>query len=322
MKTLLGAPLTRTQAIVAAVEAVLRYEVVDVFTDRPYAGNPLAVVLGADELSTTQLQALAREFNLSETAFPMAVDAGGVGGPGGEGSPDYVARIFTPEVELPFAGHPSIGTAWVLASQRRIPTGRVVQRCGAGDLPLDVAVADGRPSTVTLTGGAPTVSAPLDGPDSERLLAAVGLAFEDLAGVASHRAGAGLEWAYLTVRAEAVARAVGEVAAMRALGDLAPAGIYLHAVDGADVHARAFAGDVGVVEDPATGSAALGLGVHLVACGLAVGEGTTPYVIRQGLEMGRPSTLYGEVDALSGTATVVRVAGRVVPVASGTIRVP
>lgn len=299
---------------------VLAYEVVDVFTDRPYAGNPLAVVLGADALSGAQMQALAREFNLSETAFPLAVDPAGADCAG----IDYRLRIFTPEVELPFAGHPSVGTAWVLARLGRVPAGRVVQRCGAGDLPLVVEPGPGR---VTLTGSAPTVGEPLD---AFRLLAAVRLSPADLAGPAPRQAGTGLRWTYLTVHDDAVARAVSDVAAMRAVADLAPAGIYVHsweaghARDGAGglAHARGFAGDLGVVEDPATGSAALGLGVHLVAGGVLAGEGTTRYVVRQGVDMGRPSTLYGEVDAAAGAAVRCRVAGDVAAVASGTIRVP
>jgi len=87
------------------VSPSLDYEVVDVFTDNAFTGNPPAVVLGADGLSTAQLQAVAREFDLSETAFPMAPPA----------CADYEMRIFTPRIELPFAGHPSMGAPWVLA---------------------------------------------------------------------------------------------------------------------------------------------------------------------------------------------------------------
>ncbi|MDP9418511.1 MAG: PhzF family phenazine biosynthesis isomerase, partial [Actinomycetota bacterium] len=111
----------------------LRYEIVDVFTERAFAGNPLAVVLDGESLTAEQMQALAREFNLSETAFPLASH-----------DVDYALRIFTPQVELPFAGHPSVGAAWVLASSGRIGTGEVVQRCGAGDLPLSVEPGPGR----------------------------------------------------------------------------------------------------------------------------------------------------------------------------------
>lgn len=97
--------------------AWLAYEVVDVFTGTPFAGNPLAVVLDADGLSTTGMQALAAEFHLSETAFPVRAAPGA----------DYGLRIFTPATELPFAGHPSIGAACVLRRLGRIPAGRVVQ---------------------------------------------------------------------------------------------------------------------------------------------------------------------------------------------------
>ena len=153
----------------------LPYHVVDVFTDRPYAGNPLAVVLGADDLPTAALQAVAREFNLSETAFPMDSDRA-----------DYRVRIFNPGTELPFAGHPSIGTAWLLARLGRIRTGPVVQECGAGLLPVTVTAAG-----ATLTGGPATVGPPLD---PAPLLAATGLERGSLSGAAPARAaGAGRE---------------------------------------------------------------------------------------------------------------------------------
>ena len=102
----------------------LTYDIVDVFTDRPFAGNQLAVVHGADELSTEQCQALAREFGFSESTFPA------LGGrPTGA---EYATRIFTPEQEIPFAGHPTLGTAWVLRSRGRLTADEVTQVCGAG----------------------------------------------------------------------------------------------------------------------------------------------------------------------------------------------
>lgn len=139
----------------------LPYEVVDVFTETAYAGNPLAVVLDADGLSTGQLQAIAGEFNLSETAFPLS-----------SGRADYRLRIFTPHIELPFAGHPSVGAAHTLARLGRIRSGAVVQDCGAGLLPVDVD-----PAGATLTGGQPEVGPSLD---AAVLLAAVGLGVGDL----------------------------------------------------------------------------------------------------------------------------------------------
>lgn len=285
----------------------LDYEVVDVFTDTAFSGNPLAVVLGADALATEALQALAREFALSETAFPMAPPDGA----------DYRLRIFTPSVELPFAGHPSVGAAWVLARRGVLAPGRVVQACGAGLLPL-VVEPDGGP--VTLTGGTPSY-----GPEllSQSVVTAAGLRPEDLLG-AVRVAGCGLSFGYLQVRGGALERVALDVSALRrALPFDGPlGGLCVFAWDGAAARARVFAYDAGVDEDPATGSAALGLGVHLVASGLLPADGETAYEVVQGVDMGRPSRLSCVVTAAGGAAVSVRVTGSVVPVATGTIRVP
>lgn len=284
-----------------AAMATLSYEIVDVFTDVPYAGNPLAVVLDADELDTGQLPALAREFNLSETAFPLRSERA-----------DYRLRIFTPSTELPFAGHPSVGAAHTLARLGRIPAGDVVQECGAGLLPVHVT-ADG----ARLTGGRPGLGEPLD-PD--HLLRAAGLGEHDLDPVAPPRtAGCGLDFAYLPVRADALARTIPDVAGLRGL---APAtGLCVVHWAGSSARLRMFAADIGVSEDPATGSAALGLGVWLAGGGL-LADGETAYRVRQGVEMGRPSTLDCVVTVEDGRAVGTTVAGSVVPVARGEIRVP
>jgi trans-2,3-dihydro-3-hydroxyanthranilate isomerase len=278
----------------------LAYHVVDVFAAGPYAGNPLAVVLGADDLPTESLQAIAREFNLSETAFPMASERGA----------DYRVRIFTPVSELPFAGHPSVGTAWLLADLGRIPRGDVIQDCGAGLLPVTVTDAG-----AAVTGGAATVGEPIDpGP----VLAAVGLDAASLSGLAPVRAaGAGLEWTYLPV----TEAAVGQVAADWAVMERAVPGTGVVVLAWADgvAHVRALTSHG--FEDPATGSAALGLGVYLVATGV-LPDGTTDYRIEQGAEIGRPSTLYGTVTADGGTVSTVRVRGDVVPIAIGEITPP
>jgi len=273
----------------------LDYVVVDVFTDTPYAGNPLAVVLGAEGLGRGQLQALAREFALSETAFalPPTVPAA-----------DYRLRIFTPEVELPFAGHPSVGSAWVLRALGRLGAAESVQECGAGLLP--VAVCD---RGASLAGGTPSVGDPLD---PAPLLSAVGLGradIADLAGPPPRAAGAGLSFGYLPVRRDAVDRAVPDLAALRRLG--LQGGLSVASYDDGLAYARVFAAGVGVAEDPATGSAALGLGVWLVASGLAEGEGGTEYVVAQGVAMGRPSRLRCRVEAAGSRAVRVTVAGEV-----------
>jgi len=279
--------------------STLAYEVVDVFTTTPFAGNPLAVVLDADDLSTEQLQSIAREFNLSETAFPLAAAEGST----------YSLRIFTPTTELPFAGHPSVGSAWVLHRLGRIDAGPNVQSCGAGLLPVDIG------DTVTLSGGEPSVSEPMA---SAPLLEALGLSGADLAGPAPRWAGVGIDFAFLVVRPEALAEARVDAPRVAALGR---SGISLVSWDGEVARCRVFPGGVGVLEDPATGSAALGLGVYLHAAGL-LGDGTHAYTVQQGYEMGRPSTLQCQLTVAAGVVTASTVSGSVVPIARGEIRVP
>jgi trans-2,3-dihydro-3-hydroxyanthranilate isomerase len=284
----------------------LTYHVVDVFTDRAYAGNPLAVVLDADALSAEQMLALAREFNLSETAFPLRDDEA-----------DYHLRIFTPGGELPFAGHPSVGTAWLLASLGRIVAGPVVQRCGAGLLPLLVS-GEG----ATLTAGTPSAGPPLD---AAPFLAALGLSAADAGGAPPRVCSTGLVQAFVEVAsADAVRRVVLDTAALASAAgpDVDTVSVFAWDAASSTAHTRVFAPSVGVPEDPATGSAGAAFGAWLAASGYVAADGETPYVVTQGAEIGRPSRIEGTVVTKAGAAVECRVSGGVVPVASGTIRVP
>jgi trans-2,3-dihydro-3-hydroxyanthranilate isomerase len=278
----------------------LPYHVVDVFTDRPFAGNPLAVVLDADDLPTPVLQDIAREFHLSETVFPLpSTDA------------DYLLRIFTPAQELPFAGHPSIGAAWLLAQQGRLPFGQVWQECGVGVLPIEVT-----PAGATLTGGPPSSGEPVDpGP----LLPLLGLAAPDAAGPPPRVASAGLPFLYLAVTPDAVGRLrqPEEAALERAVTGAGAAGlvVFAWAADQRRSHARVFVPGIG--EDPAAGSAAVGFGAYLAASGLIDPDGTTPYAVDQGAEIHRPSLLTCTVTCAGGAATRATVSGAVVQVATG-----
>ena len=283
----------------ATTAITLAYEVVDVFTETAFAGNPLAVVLDADALSTDQLQAVAREFNLSETAFPLRPPDGAT----------YGLRIFTPLTELPFAGHPSVGAAWVLHQRGRIEAGPNVQACGAGLLPVEVTS-----SGATLTGGASSFGEVLD---AAAVASSVGLPAEAVL-VPPRFAGCGIDFAYLVVDTAAVAAAVPQPAAILALGGT---GVSVVAWDGSVARCRVFPGGVGVPEDPATGSAALGLGVFLAASGL-LSDGEHDYTVEQGHEMGRPSTLRCTVSVVSGRAFTATVSGGVIPIARGEIRAP
>jgi trans-2,3-dihydro-3-hydroxyanthranilate isomerase len=285
------------------MSGMLDYRVVDVFTADAFAGNPLAVVLDADDLSTAQMQAIANEFNLSETTFPVAAKAD---------EATYQLRIFTPTNELPFAGHPSIGSAWVLRDLGRVTADRIIQECGAGLLPVSL---DG--DRATLTGGEPLLGEPID---PEPVLAAVGLGLRDMVGDAVRWAGVGIDFAFLHVRPECVARARPDLSALAAVGGASGVSVFSYVDDVA--HARVFAGGVGVIEDPATGSAALGLGVWLAAAGLVAPDGRTWYRVEQGAEIGRPSRLECVMRCTGGRAVELSVTGSVVPVAEGRIRIP
>jgi trans-2,3-dihydro-3-hydroxyanthranilate isomerase len=284
---------------------MLEYEVVDVFAPRAYAGNPLAVVFDTDDLTTEQCQALANEFHLSETSFLSAPTEPGA---------DYRVRIFTPSAELPFAGHPSVGAAHTLVRTGRLPAGTVRQECGVGV--LDLVVDD---DGALLTGGTPTLGgarAP------EALASAMGLSPSAVAGVPAHMAGCGLPFTYLAVQPGAVDRAVPDKAALDGLGVGEGVSVLSWDAGSATAYARVFAGDLSWDEDPATGSAALGTGVWLVATGLLGADGTSSYVVRQGEKIRRPSVLTCTVTASGGTASSATVQGAVVPIASGRIRVP
>jgi len=284
---------------------MLEYEVVDVFAPRAYAGNPLAVVFDADDLTTEQCQALANEFHLSETSFLSAPTAPAA---------DYRVRIFTPSAELPFAGHPSVGAAHTLVRTGRLSAGTVRQECGVGV--LDLVVDD---DGAVLTGGSPS----LGGPRSpEALASAMGLSPSVVAGVPAHMAGCGLPFTYLAVQPGAVDHAVPDKAALDGLGVGEGVSVLTWDAATSTAYARVFAGDLQWDEDPATGSAALGTGVWLVATGLLPGDGTSSYVVRQGEKMGRPSVLTCTVTAAGGAVSEATVQGTVLPIAAGRIRVP
>jgi trans-2,3-dihydro-3-hydroxyanthranilate isomerase len=288
-----------------------------VFTDRPLAGNQLAVVHGAGSLSTEQCQALAREFNFSESTFPSTPTRGD----------EYATRIFTPEQEIPFAGHPTLGTAWVLRSRGLLAEEAVTQVCGAGRIGVRF-----EGDTVRLTATPRDLVGPVPGDLVDELLSTLGLDPVDRAGEA-WVAGCGLSFVHLPVTDDAVVRARsggGTFAAyaerIRALGDVRDLidSVNLYAVSGTaprlEVHSRVFVPGAGVPEDPATGSAAAGLGMALVATGRLPDGGS--YDIRQGIEMGRPSAIAGRVEARNGVATLCHVGGSVRPVAAGEIEVP
>jgi trans-2,3-dihydro-3-hydroxyanthranilate isomerase len=284
----------------------LSYEVVDVFAPRPFSGNQLAVVLDAGGLSTEQCQALAAEFNYSESTFVSAPT---------DPAADYRVRIFTPHTELPFAGHPSVGTAHTLVRLGRLPAGVLRQECGAGVVAVEV---DGEGAR--LTGGTMSLR---PGPDVAALARAVGLDATDVTGRPASLVGCGIDFAQLEVRPGALPRAVPHPAELDELLPGVQGGVSVLEWDGASGAGtvRVFAAGLDWAEDPATGSAALGTGIWLAAEGLAA-DGVTEYRLAQGAAVGRPSELAGRVVVAGGELTEVSVAGAVRPIASGTVRLP
>lgn len=279
---------------------MLPFAIYDVFSDRAYAGNQLAVVFDGQDLTTAQMQAIALEFNFSETVFVLPAAAPGA---------DYLARIFTPAEELPFAGHPTIGAAIAAVASGRVEPngGTVVQECGAG---LMTVAVDG--GTAKLTSTAISVGPELD---PATAAAAIGLDPAKILGTPKN-ASAGLDHNFVRLADEDVP------AAADVPGHLEKVYLFSFASasetgDSNAVHARLFHRGVG--EDPATGSAAVALGVHLVDQGLISGDGVHAYEIAQGAEIGRPSTLHGEVVVENGAAVSVSVAGAAVKTAEGTL---
>jgi trans-2,3-dihydro-3-hydroxyanthranilate isomerase len=275
--------------------SMLPFAIYDVFSERPYAGNQLAVVYDGRDLTAAQMQAIALEFGYSETVFVLPPNADGA---------DYLARIFTPAEELPFAGHPTIGAALAAVQSGRVEAvgGKVVQECGAG---LMTVAVDG--GTAKLTSTAISTGPEID---PKTAAAAIGLDADRIIGTPKN-AGAGLDHNFVRL-ADADVPAAVDVP-----GHLDKVYLFSFDPETRAVHARLFHRGVG--EDPATGSAAVALGVHLVDQGLIGGDGVHAYEIAQGAEIDRPSRLYGEVEVVDGAAVSVSVTGAAVKVAEGTL---
>jgi trans-2,3-dihydro-3-hydroxyanthranilate isomerase len=277
----------------------LRYVVADVFTDRSLAGNQLAVFTDGRDVDDETMQALARELNLSETVFVLPAEDGG----------HARIRIFTPVTELPFAGHPVLGSAFVLGAPLQL--GEIRLETGAGVVPVALE-RDG----VRITFGWMAQPVPTWQPyaDADELLALLGI--ESQLPVELYELGPG--HVFVALRDEE------EVAALTpdfgALARLTPAGVNCFAGAGNRWKTRMFAPGSGVAEDPATGSAAGPLAIHLARHGrIAFGD---EIEISQGEEVGRPSTLYARAFGDGARIDRVEVGGSAVIVARGEFRLP
>ena len=297
----------------------LQFQTVDVFTGKQFAGNPLAVVLNAEGLPTEQMQAIAAEFNLAETTFVC---------PPKDSARTAEVRIFTPRYEMPFAGHPNVGTAFVLARAgvcygRPIHGDSVIFEEKAGLVPIEI-----------LRDGATVVGARLASPQllsigaeiaGELVASACGISPADIETI-HHRpciasCGAPFILAELKTRdalAAAMARSdvfLNEVSKQPAISIL----IYAQVNEGdIDIRARMFAPLHGIPEDPATGSANVAL-IGLLAKLRPEANLSLSKTIAQGVEMGRPSILKATAEKKDGAVTATFIGGRCVPVMSGSI---
>ena len=279
--------------------AAFRYVIADVFTDTPLAGNGLAVFTDARELAEARLQPLARELNLSETVFVYPPEQSG----------HAKIRIFTPAKELPFAGHPTLGTAFVLGGPLQLEEIRL--ETPAGVIPVRLEREGPRITFGWMTQLVPTVQ-PYDG--ERELLSALGV---ERAHLPVELYDNGLETVCVALDSEeAVAALDPDLGALSRL----PGGMNVSCFAGAGARwkTRMFAPAGGVPEDPATGSAAGPLACHVVRHGLA--EPGTQLEITQGVEIKRPSTLHARVDGSAEQIEKVEVGGSAVVVARGEFR--
>jgi trans-2,3-dihydro-3-hydroxyanthranilate isomerase len=297
-----------------------RYLHLDVFTDRLFGGNQLAVVLDARGLAPETLQAIAKEMNFSETTFVL---------PPERSDTDMRVRIFTPAEELPMAGHPTIGTAFALAQTGVLSPGRerVVFGLGIGPTDVDLTWRGDDLSFAWMTQLNPTFGEPFL--DRVGAAATLRLPFEALdAGLPVQTVSCGVPYVMVPLRSRQLvdeasfdAKEYETFKHRHGLNDQEC--VFLFSAergnDGAIAYSRMFAPGIGIVEDPATGSAGGPLGCYLVQHGVVLPERAGSMLSRQGVKMGRPSDIHIAIGASDGRITSVRVGGESVVAGEGTL---
>lgn len=299
-----------------------RYVRVDVFARRPFCGNPLAVFPEAEGLTKREMQLLAKEMNLSETTFVLPPSKGS--------GADFRVRIFVPDNEIPYAGHPTIGTFYVLAKERRIrlkgPVTRAHMEVLAGVLPVDIHSSKGKVTKVVTHQNRPEFGPVVD--DIGVVADALSLSESDFdpERMPVQLVSTGLPWLIAPVRTRrAVERAVGNASAFAEAVSKLPKGvvdIYVTCLEplsaGSTTHSRGFSlVSKNITEDPATGSASGCLGAYLVDKGLVPARRRSRVVNEQGYEIGRPSRIDIEVVTEGGEISQVMVGGSVVHMMDG-----
>src|SRR5215208_2183096 len=301
----------------------IKFYQADVFTAEPFGGNPVAVVPDADGLSDDQLQQIAREMNLSETVFVF---------PPTDPAAVVRLRIFTPSQEIPFAGHPVLGTFFILAELGLItlkePVTRVLQECNIGLFAVELYALKGKVDRIVMTQPKPEFLGPVEETDDlYKVAVALGLSKPVIADTQwpIEVVSTGLPVMIVPVRTLTAVRSIRPDASaiMDVCRRFGANGIMVFTTVTVDptatVHTRMFAPSIGILEDPATGSASGALGAYLVQNGVIDVAPTTEIISEQGYEMDRPSRILVQVESDDDIIQSVRVGGECVMVISGTL---
>ncbi len=299
----------------------IRYHIVDVFTDRAFGGNPLAVCTNGRGISSELMQSIAKELNLSETTFVLPPD---------DPVNDYKVRIFTPGSELPIAGHPTVGTSFVLAREHMIRLGgeRVTIRLeeGVGPIPVDITFKDGVPDLIWMQQPLPTFGPRFDDPAAIAEMLSVSPAALDET-LPIQVVSCGVPFLYVPLKSLEAARSVRlRLDVWERSPQAADVnGVFVFTKEtelpGSTVHSRMFAPGLGITEDPATGAASGPLGCYLVRHKVFPEAQRAEFTSEQGIEMGRPSIIRIVVEQEAGEITGVRVGGQCVFMGEGYLEV-
>jgi trans-2,3-dihydro-3-hydroxyanthranilate isomerase len=301
----------------------LKFYQADVFTGLPFGGNPVAVFPNAQGLNDFELQQIAREMNLSETVFVLP--------PTNEAAVVRL-RIFTPTQEIPFAGHPVLGTFYVLAQLGLIGVTdgvtRVMQECNIGLFPVEIHAQDGEVTRVVMTQPKPLILGSVDEmEDLYHIAKTLGLPKYQIVDTKAPImvVSTGLPVVIVPVRTLTAVRSIEPdgAAIVEMCERFGTNGIMVFTTmtveDTATVHARMFAPAIGILEDPATGSASGAMGAYLVHNGLVEVGPLTEVIVEQGYEIGRPSRILVQVESDDDAIQTVKVGGQVVMVVEGTL---
>jgi len=294
------------------------FTLVDVFTSRPFGGNQLAVFTDAPSLSASEMQELAHEMNFSESTFVMAAESSRAA---------RRVRIFTPRRELPMAGHPTVGTTWVLASRGEIALESAnvdaTLQLGIGLVTVTIENTGGKPDFVWMAHREPEFGAKRH--DGGRIAKALGIAVADIReDLPIQIVSTGFPFIFVPLRTiDALARCVSSATALAALfkSGEQPLPIYMFVANESgefSARSRMFAPHTDAIpEDPATGSGAAPLGAYAATYGLIKPQPSHSFLIQQGVEMGRPSEIRVEVVRKTSGAFAIRIGGRCAIVGEG-----